>query len=886
MSRRRIDGARGQLRVFLLVTLGALAGCAQPRAAPVVQGELDLSQWNSSEIIAPTGEFLVQWNVLEPDAQREKTAPEVFVVPGNVSSHWPSRMPFGLVEGAGCAVFSVILTMPTTRVPVALDFHSLHARVRATSLDGDGAAVNEESVGLVRCDPAQDEDVNYRQMISLPQGRRVRIDVAVATYSWGRMTLCGHFQLGSVEQLVRSRLASTGARIASLALLLGVMAAAIVVAFLHRARNGARELAILTAIIGAWALSSFHWLESAWPRHWIYSVALTIEHLAMPCGLMAAYAFVAVTLENSRRLERWVYGIGSSAAMVIAFAPMTFVTGKFLVVVKVGTAIAAVILVAQARIWQDRSSKGTTLAVRCGLGILVAGFGHDLLRSLGVGHGYEWMTVAGAFFAFSQLIVLILRYVATASTADALVVEVGHVNRDLKAQQELVSAFLLLAANEVREPAAAVVALAEGQLASSGRRIDPDMNHVLELVAVNGRRIALLACELGDIGGHNDEINSTDRYAVDAERLVRRAIETVRPLLARRVLEVRMVVENTIPLIYGASTLIERAIANILNYMVTFAEIGEVTVHLGGHGDEAIISISANGRFPEPGSLVSPFETVRRLAGAGLSVARLGLGLSAASGIARRHGGHLTIEVTAEVGAVARFVLPLAEERVAIGTTSGPWFERITGHPPPAGLVQVVPGGRSVLVVEDDATNRAILKGFLERIGYEVWLASDGEAAIDTVLSAGAPCLVMVDVGLPRMNGLEVIHVLRQRYDAGSLPILVVTARGSAEEFAEAFERGANDYMMKPLNFVELEMRLRNHERLSKTYRAMHAELDLRRRYEGEIQRLAERLSHLNESVEAKQIDSVRRGSEPTSDTPGSEPSSGPERAPGTSAGP
>ena len=110
-----------------------------------------------------------------------------------------------------------------------------------------------------------------------------------------------------------------------------------------------------------------------------------------------------------------------------------------------------------------------------------------------------------------------------------------------------------------------------------------------------------------------------------------------------------------------------------------------------------------------------------------------------------------------------------------------------------------------VLVVEDDDDIAHALQRSLRLEGYEVRLATDGEAALEAA-SAFQPDLVVLDLGLPKLDGIEVARRLRARDD---VPILVLTARDAVESRVEGLDSGADDYLVKPFERQELLARLR-----------------------------------------------------------------------------
>jgi two-component system, OmpR family, response regulator MprA len=110
-----------------------------------------------------------------------------------------------------------------------------------------------------------------------------------------------------------------------------------------------------------------------------------------------------------------------------------------------------------------------------------------------------------------------------------------------------------------------------------------------------------------------------------------------------------------------------------------------------------------------------------------------------------------------------------------------------------------------VLVVEDDEEIALVLQRSLRLEGYEVRIAGDGEAALDQS-AAFNPDVVILDLGLPKLDGIEVARRLRS---ADDVPILMLTARDALESRVEGLDSGADDYLVKPFERQELLARLR-----------------------------------------------------------------------------
>src|SRR5256714_9696829 len=110
-----------------------------------------------------------------------------------------------------------------------------------------------------------------------------------------------------------------------------------------------------------------------------------------------------------------------------------------------------------------------------------------------------------------------------------------------------------------------------------------------------------------------------------------------------------------------------------------------------------------------------------------------------------------------------------------------------------------------VLVVEDDVDIAGVLRRSLDKEGYDVRIAGDGEAALEES-TLFEPDAVVLDLGLPRLDGVEVCRRLRED---GDVPILMLTARDALDARVEGLDSGADDYLVKPFEREELLARLR-----------------------------------------------------------------------------
>ena len=149
----------------------------------------------------------------------------------------------------------------------------------------------------------------------------------------------------------------------------------------------------------------------------------------------------------------------------------------------------------------------------------------------------------------------------------------------------------------------------------------------------------------------------------------------------------------------------------------------------------------------------------------------------------------------------------------------------------------------TILVVEDDAELRFILLAHLRASGFEVFEAVDGLKAVELATDK-LPDVVLMDIGLPVMDGIAATRALRADGRTSSIPIIMLTARSRTEDIVRGLEAGAQEYLLKPFDVAELLARVRTVHRLAKA----HKDLDrLNMQLEAEVDTKTRRLQLLYE---------------------------------------
>ena len=117
---------------------------------------------------------------------------------------------------------------------------------------------------------------------------------------------------------------------------------------------------------------------------------------------------------------------------------------------------------------------------------------------------------------------------------------------------------------------------------------------------------------------------------------------------------------------------------------------------------------------------------------------------------------------------------------------------------------------KAIAVVEDDESIREMLRYYFQSVGYAVRAYESGEALFAGEEGLGLPALYILDIMLPGMDGLEILRRLREGRDTADVPVIMLTARSAEMDRVAGLENGADDYVVKPFNPLELTARVKS----------------------------------------------------------------------------
>jgi PAS domain S-box-containing protein len=374
------------------------------------------------------------------------------------------------------------------------------------------------------------------------------------------------------------------------------------------------------------------------------------------------------------------------------------------------------------------------------------------------------------------------------------VVAVAGTTRDVTERKEAEQAkdeFLATLAHELRNPLAP---LHNGLQLLRMADADPKMAPVREMMERQVKHLVRLVDDLLEVSRITRGTLALRKEPVELAAVVRNAIETSDPLIraARHELSVSLPQE---PLwVEGDPVRLAQILANLLNNAASYTdEGGSIWVRLREEEGRAAISVRDNGAgitAEELGRLFQMFSRGERYGGR--TQGGLGIGLALARRLAEMHGG--TIEArSGGAGQGSEFIvrLPLAARPAAAPAAAGGGAG--TGKMP-----------RRVLVVDDNRDAADSLAMILELLGAEVRIVNNGPEALEAFPSHD-PALVLLDIGMPGMDGYEVARQLRSRFPERRAALVALTGWGQEEDRRRARDAGFHHHLVKPADVEALQ---------------------------------------------------------------------------------
>lgn len=419
---------------------------------------------------------------------------------------------------------------------------------------------------------------------------------------------------------------------------------------------------------------------------------------------------------------------------------------------------------------------------------------------------YTLSAVCVFLFVMMFSLLIAIKFSEAASDIHSMTVQ-------LMTLDKLKDEFLANTSHELQTPINGILNISQSMLEGGSGSVNEMQRHNLAIVVSTAKRLSALINDILDMAKLKRNEIKLNIAPVDIKGNVAVVIDVLRYMSSDRDIELKNQLPEGFVSVYADENRLRQVLYNIINNSVKYTESGTITVAGEIKGNKAKVTIEDTGiGIPEDKHelIFQSFEQVDS------SITRThggtGLGLSISRKLIELMGGTLVLEWS-EPGKGSRFAfeLPACGEHVR--------FDRLLARQEQEAAMplqrretrpEVIKGGKyRILVVDDELSNLYVMINMLSNEDYDILTAEDGQTALDCIKKQGRIDLVIMDVMMPRMSGLEACRIIREEHSLLELPVLLLTAHSEPELASIGFEAGANDFVVKPFDAALTRARVR-----------------------------------------------------------------------------
>jgi PAS domain S-box-containing protein len=373
-------------------------------------------------------------------------------------------------------------------------------------------------------------------------------------------------------------------------------------------------------------------------------------------------------------------------------------------------------------------------------------------------------------------------------------------NAELARATRLKDEFLANMSHELRTPLNAILGMAEGLQETVFGAISDRQRRALQTIERSGSHLLELINDILDVAKIEAGQIELECSAVSVTHLCQASLAFVKQQIFQKQIRLETKLPAQLPTLLVDERRIRQVLINLLNNAVKFTpEGGQIFLEVSQLASDRLriaVRDTGIGIAPENiGKLFQPFVQIdsalnRQYQGTGL-------GLALVKRLVELHGG--SVELTSELGVGSCFAIELP---------ANPAQAERSADPLPTGLnaflnSEAVNPAPLILLAEDNEESIGSVSSYLEAKGYSLLVAKDGQQAIDLAQTA-QPDLIVMDIQMPGMDGLEAMRQIRLDPTLVSVPIVALTALAMTGDRERCLEAGANDYLTKPVRLKQL----------------------------------------------------------------------------------
>ncbi|KQO17197.1 hybrid sensor histidine kinase/response regulator [Paenibacillus sp. Leaf72] len=799
-----------------------------PDHPAIVQGQLDLRGYNlaDSEAIRLDGEwefYAHQLRIRGPENAEAAKGQAFIQVPGN----WNTVLSPQADSAYGYGTYRLRIFIDSVK--------SQTYGIRLKNIPSASAVYVDGELVAQAGQPAPEEEGyiarNVPYSASFISDKPV-IDIAIQVANYDSASsggILGFISFGTEKVVSKETAVSLHLQIIVVIIYLLHTVYAFILYFIGLRQRGLLFFAGAMFFSALWLLVSDDMLLMVWlPMNNDWSLKIQFLSYMGAAIFMLEFTKRLLTEYRNVRIFRWYTSLGMLFAVYVLFAPASYVlavAGLLGIYILLPFLVNPVITLRTA-MRSDKDAIALLLGVAAMSNNIIWSVAKD---TIGVESSYYPVDLVVSFLGFVAY--WFKQYIHTFAQSKQL-------SEELQQADKQKDDFLANTSHELRNPLHGMLNMTQIVLDRDKQALSDQSVKQLELILTVGRRMSFMLNDLIDLTQLKEQRIRLNRGSQQVQSVAAGVIDMLHYMVEGKPIRLASTIPDVFPHVLADENRLIQILFNLLHNAIKFTSEGHIAIHAVQQGGMAYISIADTGMGMDEETQRTIFEPYEQ-GDSGMTAAPgggIGLGLSICKHLVELHGGTLEVRSQPGQGSMFTFTLPLAEMGAAVEVSSDHDHELLPSVPAAEMLAAAADADANVtntaylgeqslehtgdrplptqakdrpaiLVVDDDTVNLQVLENMLGVRDFDIVSLTSGKEAL-ALLDSRKWDLVITDIMMPHMSGYELTRLIRERYALSELPILQLTARNRAEDIAAGFQSGANDYVTKPSNALELKSRV------------------------------------------------------------------------------
>ncbi|HIE00319.1 MAG TPA: response regulator [Thiotrichaceae bacterium] len=384
-------------------------------------------------------------------------------------------------------------------------------------------------------------------------------------------------------------------------------------------------------------------------------------------------------------------------------------------------------------------------------------------------------------------------------------VYLSEANAKLAHIARLKDEFLANMSHELRTPLNAILGISEALQEEIYGSLNDLQRKSMRTLEDSGRHLLALINDILDLSKIEAEKLTLQIGTVSVNQICQASLRMTKEVAYQKQIRVSTTIDYTLETMQADERRLKQILVNLLSNAIKFTPAGgSVKLEVIGDAEHGVVDFSVRdtGIGIAKEQIKDIFEPFMQLDG---SLNRMqegtGLGLSLVYRLTEMHGGSISIESEVDQGSCFTISLPWQQSDKSFDTLAIE-SDQPTSEPKSTGVKNSHPS-ELILLAEDQETTILMISDYLSALGYQIIVAQDGVEAVK-LCKEKYPALILMDIQMPVMNGLDAIEEIRANTDTATIPIIALTALAMSGDRERCLKAGANEYLSKPVNLREL----------------------------------------------------------------------------------